>query len=94
MIKVDAAQGESGLVRTEGGLIVPADALPPKARQAWTWDAWKKIDRGFKELAERGGILAILACTKCGKRFQARPVDTRGNFELECSCTIHAVNRR
>ena len=82
---------ERGTERTDAGLIVPA-GTQEKRKQRWEWDAWKKIDRGIKELSNGGGIIAILACGKCGKRFAAK-LNDRG-FEMECACTVHSIVRR
>lgn len=86
-----AAGSARGMETTEAGLVVPAGTIE-KRRQRWTWDAWKKIDRGIKALAEGGGIMALFVCASCGKRLKAK-LTTGRDFELECLCTVHEIKR-
>jgi hypothetical protein len=76
---------------TDAGLVVPKGTIQ-KPRQRWTWEDWKKIDRGIKTLATGGNIVAVLLCMGCSSKFTATQTD-RG-FEMECKCRVHEIIRR
>lgn len=74
------------------GLLVPEDVS--RARQVWTADEWRLLDRAMTLLG--GHMVAVrLACgsSGCSDRTLTRVPTPDGGYVLRCACTDRVFQR-
>jgi len=78
-----------GVVRTEGGLVVPASAVEDKRqRRVWMWQDWKNFRRVIKFFHQER-IQMVLQCADCKTILVPKPAGE--DYALECQCRVREI---